>query len=123
MGVSRSGLGVAGVEPCGARRATRLGRSGSRLQTSRPAESLLAGGLLLPTALQTTAVTVHLQDVDVVGQPVQQGACPPLGAQHLGPFGERQIAGHQSFSSRTSISSCTSDAAVVKRTRKYRIAK
>ena len=35
-GVFRPGLGAAGAEPCDARRAERLGRSGSRLQTSRP---------------------------------------------------------------------------------------
>jgi len=36
-------------------------------------------------------VAVHLQDVDVVGQPVEQRAGQPLGGEHAGPLVERQI--------------------------------
>jgi hypothetical protein len=36
--------------------------------------------------LEAVATAVHLQDVDVVGEPVQQGAGEPLGAEDLSPF-------------------------------------
>ena len=36
-----------------------------------------------------------LQDVDVVGQPVEERAGKPLGAEGLGPFIEGQITGDQ----------------------------
>ena len=49
-----------------------------------------------PFALrQTIALAVHLQDMDVVGETVEQGAGQPLAAEDLGPFVEWQIAGHQ----------------------------
>ena len=41
------------------------------------------------------AVAVHLEDGDVVGQPVEQRAGEALGAEGLGPFVERQVAGDQ----------------------------
>ena len=50
-------------------------------------------GLALLALLEAIAVAVHLEDVDVVGEPVEQGARQPLGAEHAGPFVERQIAG------------------------------
>ena len=40
------------------------------------------------------AFAVHFENVDMVGQAVEQGAGQPLGAEHAGPFVERQIAGH-----------------------------
>src|SRR6516162_7726656 len=45
------------------------------------------------TLLQAVAFAVHLQDVNMVGEAVQQGSGQPLRAQHLGPFLERQVAG------------------------------
>ena len=33
--------------------------------------------------LETVAVAVHLQDVNVVGEPVKQSAGEPLGAEHV----------------------------------------
>ena len=45
--------------------------------------------------LEAVAVGVHLQDVDVVGEPVQQSAGEPLGAEDLGPFVEGQVAGDE----------------------------
>jgi hypothetical protein len=36
--------------------------------------------------LEAEAVAIHLQDVDVVGEPVQQSAGQPLRAKDLGPF-------------------------------------
>jgi len=41
------------------------------------------------------AVAVHLQDVDVVGEPIEQGSGEAFGAEHFGPFLERQVAGDQ----------------------------
>jgi hypothetical protein len=45
--------------------------------------------------LEPVAVAVHLQDVDVMGYAVEQSACERFGAEHLGPFLEGQVAGHQ----------------------------
>jgi hypothetical protein len=42
---------------------------------------------------QPIAVAVHLEDVDVMGEPIEQGARQALGAEHGGPLVERQIAG------------------------------
>jgi hypothetical protein len=44
---------------------------------------------------ETVAVAVHLEDVDVVGEPIQQGAGEPFGGEDLGPLVEGQIAGNQ----------------------------
>ena len=44
---------------------------------------------------QAVALAVHLQNVDVVGKSVQQGAGEPLRAQYLGSLLEWQIAGDQ----------------------------
>ena len=38
---------------------------------------------------EVVAVAVHLQDVDVVGEPVQQRAGRPLRPEDLGPLIER----------------------------------
>src|SRR5271170_6268738 len=38
---------------------------------------------------------VHLQDVNVMGEPIQQRSGQPFRSESLGPFVERQIAGHQ----------------------------
>ena len=42
---------------------------------------------------EPVAVAVHLEDVDVVGQPVEQRAGQALGAEHGCPLVERQVAG------------------------------
>ena len=39
------------------------------------------------------AVAVHLEDVDVVGQPVEQSSGQAFGAEGFGPFVEWQVAG------------------------------
>ena len=36
-------------------------------------------------ALELVAVAVHLQDVDVVGEPIQQGSGQAFRAEHLSP--------------------------------------
>src|SRR3984893_9063810 len=38
------------------------------------------------------AFAVHLQDVDMMGEPVEQGAGEPFGAEYGSPFIERQVA-------------------------------
>src|SRR6516162_2913041 len=43
---------------------------------------------------EAVALAVHFEDVDVVGEAIQQGAGEPLRAKHAGPLVERQIAGH-----------------------------
>ena len=51
---------------------------------------------LTPAALvEPVALAIHLEDVDVVGEAVEESAGKPLGAEHLGPFVERQIGGDQ----------------------------
>ena len=52
-------------------------------------------GGVLPTALESVAVAVHLQDMDVVGEPVQQRAGEAFRSEHLGPLVERQVGGDQ----------------------------
>ena len=53
------------------------------------------GGGVLPAVLEAVAVAVHLQDVNVVGEPVKQSAGEPLGAEHVGPLVEGQVGGDQ----------------------------
>ena len=48
-----------------------------------------------PALLQTEAVAVHLEDVDVVSEAVEQSAGEPFRAEDFGPFGEGQVAGDQ----------------------------
>ena len=45
--------------------------------------------------LEPVTVAVHLQDVDVMGDAVEQSAGEAFGAEDLGPFLERQVAGDQ----------------------------
>ena len=52
-------------------------------------------GPFAAAVLEAVAVAVHLQDVDVVGKPVQQCAGEPFGAKDFGPLFEGKIAGYQ----------------------------
>ena len=52
------------------------------------------GDSALSATLETVAVAVHLQDVDVVGEAVQQRAGQPLRPEYLGPFVEEKVGGH-----------------------------
>ena len=52
----------------------------------------LAGFLAVFEAI---ALAVQLQDVDVVGQSIEQRAGQPFGPEDLGPFVEGQIRGHE----------------------------
>ena len=45
--------------------------------------------------VETIALAVHFQDMDMVGETVQQGPGQAFGAEHLRPLIEGQIAGHQ----------------------------
>ena len=53
------------------------------------------GSNALPATLEAVAVTVHLQDMDVVGEPVQQCAGEAFRAEDLGPLVEGQVGGDQ----------------------------
>jgi hypothetical protein len=45
--------------------------------------------------LEAVALAVHLQDVHVVGEAVQQCAGQPFRPQHFGQLLKGQVAGHQ----------------------------
>src|SRR3712207_2340467 len=64
----------------------------------RSGRELIRGGVLAlpsPTRLQAIALAVHLENVDVVGEPVEQRAGQPFGAEDARPLVERQVAGDQ----------------------------
>src|SRR5471030_880426 len=85
---------MGGAEPRAAARAWRapdLPRSEHRGRLT--ASRILCLALALLALFEAIAVAVHFEDMDVVGQPVQQRAGEPLGAEDAGPFVERQIAG------------------------------
>jgi hypothetical protein len=42
---------------------------------------------------ESVTVTVHLEDVNVMGEAVKQGSGQAFGGEHAGPFIEGQIAG------------------------------
>src|SRR3974377_462058 len=44
---------------------------------------------------EPVAFAVHFENVDMMGQAIEQGAGEPLGSEYAGPFVERQIAGHE----------------------------
>ncbi len=56
---------------------------------SRSPLRLLAGG-------EAVAFAIHLQDVDVMSETVEQCAGEPLGSEYGRPFVERQIGGDES---------------------------
>src|SRR5215472_5445476 len=85
---------MGGAEPRAVPRAWRapdLPRSEHRGKFDRPPGSHPA--LALFALLEAIAVAVHFEDVDVVGEPIEQRAGQPLGPEHAGPFVERQIGG------------------------------
>ena len=53
--------------------------------------------LALPSLarLEPIALAVHLEDVDVVREPVEERAGEPFGAEDARPLIERQVAGDQ----------------------------
>ena len=57
-------------------------------------EALYTAGRPFATALlKAEAVAVHLEDVDVMGESVEQDSGEPLGSEDFGPFGEGQVRG------------------------------
>ena len=45
--------------------------------------------------VETVAVAVHFQYMNVVGESVQEGSGQAFGTKYLGPFVEGSISGHQ----------------------------
>ena len=45
----------------------------------------------LPALLEAEALTVHLQDMDMVGEAVEESPGEPFRAEDLGPFVEGQV--------------------------------
>ena len=79
-GATRSSASMASTGPSPQRAPWQAGRQPGLC----PALALLA-------LFEPIAVAVHFQDVDVVGQPIEQRAGQPLGPEHAGPLVERQI--------------------------------
>ena len=47
--------------------------------------------LVLAAVFEPEALTVHLQDMDMMGEPVEERACEAFRAEDTGPFIERQV--------------------------------
>ena len=74
-----------------------MGTGGSRRGRGLSAGQLhgrRCGGVL-PAALEAVALAVHLQDVHVVGEAVQQRPGAPFLSEDLGPLVEGQVGGEQ----------------------------
>src|SRR6266705_2188512 len=87
---------MGGAEPRAAPRAWRapdLPRSEHRGRLT--ASRVLRLALALLALFEAIAVAVHFEDMDVVGEPIEQRAGQPLGPEHAGPLVERQIAGDE----------------------------
>src|SRR4051812_6239467 len=87
---------MGGAEPRAASRAWRapdLPRSEHRGRVA--ASRVLRLALALLALFEAIAVAIHFEDVDVVGQPIEQRAGQPLGPEHAGPLVERQITGDE----------------------------
>src|SRR6516165_947963 len=85
---------MGGAEPRAAPRAWRA----PDLPCSEHRGRLTASRVLVLTPallalFEPVTVAVHFQDVNVVGQPVEQRTGQPLGPEHARPLVERQIAG------------------------------
>ncbi|SEL30603.1 hypothetical protein SAMN04488032_1171 [Pacificibacter marinus] len=50
--------------------------------------------LFVTAVFEPVAFAVHLENVDVMGQAIQQRACQPLRAEDLGPFIKGQVRGN-----------------------------
>jgi len=74
----------------------RRGAGAWRRRSSSP-EARVEGqsGAFAAALFEAVGVGVHLQDVDMMGDAIEQGAGEPLGSEDLGPLVERQIAGNQ----------------------------
>ena len=109
-GVRRDHLAAAGLSPspwegpaCDAacpQQADAAARAGGTCGPTGSSVGWVVGSVrrrgLTPAALvEPVALAIHLEDVDVVGEAVEESAGKPLGAEHLGPFVEGQIGGDQ----------------------------
>ena len=45
--------------------------------------------------IETIAVAIHFQDMDMVGEAIQQSSGQTFRAEYLRPLIERQVGGHQ----------------------------
>src|SRR6202163_3388112 len=87
---------MGGAEPRAAARAWRAPdppRSEHRRRLT--ASRALRPALALLALFEAIAVAIHFEDMDVVGQPIEQRAGQPLGPEQAGPLVERQIAGDE----------------------------
>ena len=57
--------------------------------------SVCRWGLTAAALVEPVAVSVHLEDVDVMGETVEERAGQAFEAEHLGPFVKRQVGGDQ----------------------------
>ena len=57
----------------------------------------------LPALLEAEAIPVHLQDIDMVGEAVEEGPGEPFRAEDLGPLVEGQVGCHQDRSSLVAV--------------------
>jgi hypothetical protein len=93
------------MEPCDARwggaiRAERKPPPKSVVILAARTDGLLRGGIfLLPAALESEAVPVHFQNVNVMGESIQERSGQPFRPQHFGPLGKGQVAGYQVWKS------------------------
>src|SRR3954463_2123648 len=71
----------------------KIGREQSSLGLVVAQLSCLWLALASLALFEPIAVAVHFEDVDVVGQPVEERTGQPLGSEHAGPLVEWQIAG------------------------------
>jgi hypothetical protein len=81
------------LERSGRRHTPRAHRGGVVVLVER--RSGVGATALVPALLEAIAVAVHLQDVNVVSEAVEQGSGGALGAEDLGPLLEGQVAGDQ----------------------------
>src|SRR5882672_2069846 len=58
-------------------------------------QGVLRLALALLALFEAIAVAIHFEDVDVVGQPIEQRAGQSPGPEHASPLVERQIAGDE----------------------------
>ena len=70
-----------------------MAESGSAEERSGWRSGRGLAGLL--AVFEAVAVAVELEDVDVMGQPVEQRAGEAFGPEDLGPFVEGEIRGHE----------------------------
>ena len=61
--------------------------------------------------IETIAVAIHLQDMNMVGETIQQGPGQAFGAEHFRPLIERQIAGYDGGAALVTLAAFASEHA------------